>query len=122
MPDLFGLDIKGIVADALSGQLVSGTLTEVQVGVRAADSTEGRAQVAVDHAFEGIIDDYTDREIFGTSIEAGDRRVLIITGLLATAVVPEPNWRVTIEGSTYRVIAVKRDPAEATYTLQVRGE
>lgn len=123
MPDLFGLDIKGIINDAFEGELVSGTLTEVAPGARNANVTAGRAKTNTPHPFtDGVIDSYTDEEIDGTSIKAGDRRILIIAGTLDAAVSPEANWTVTIEGGTYRVVKAHRDPAEATWTLQVRGE
>ncbi len=124
MPNLFGLDIKGIINDAFVDQLVSGTLTEIDVGVRLGDVTAGRDQTAVVHTFtDGIIDDYKDDEIDGTSIKAGDRRILIIAGTLSSDVVPKANWKVSIEGTEdYRVVDAMRDPAAATWTLQVRGE
>lgn len=123
MPELFGLDIAGIINDAFVGQLVSGTLTQVVPGARNANVTSGRAKTNTDHAFtDGIIDSYTDDEIDGTTIKAGDRRILIIAETLASSVVPKANWTVTIESDTYRIVRVHRDPAAATFTLQCRGE
>lgn len=121
MPNLFGVDIAGIVADATSGQLVPGTLHQISYGSRSGSVTGGRTQTETDISFEGIIESYTEDEIDETTVLSNDRRVLIITNSMAQSVVPEPNWDVTIEGLRYRVIAVSRDPAEATYTLQVRG-
>lgn len=121
MPDLFGLDVKGLVADALAGQLVPGTLVETVVGARTGDVTAGRAQTAVNHSFEGVLDDYETDEVDGTTVQAGDRRVLVIAGSLVSPVVPQPNWNVTIEGQTYRVTRVLRDPAAATWELNARS-
>lgn len=124
MPDLFGLDIKGIVADAITsaGGLVSGTLTEIVTGARTGDITGGKAHTETVHTFtDGILSGYSDDEINGTTIQKGDQQILIIAGSLSSAVVPETNWKVAIEGKTYRVVNVSRDPAEATYALQVRS-
>ncbi len=124
MADLFGLDIKAIINDAFEGQLISGTLTQIAVGSRAGDVTAGRTQTPTIHTFsDGVITEYKDSEIDGTSIKAGDRRILIIAGTLSADVTPKANWKVSIEGSVnYRVVDAFRDPAAATWTLQVRGE
>lgn len=124
MPELFGLDIAGIINDAFEDQLVNGTLTEVSVTTRAsAKLTAGRTQTETVHTFtDGIISSYNDDEIDGTTIKAGDRRIMIIAGTLSSPVVPKANWKVSIEdGQNWRIVDVHRDPAEATYTLQVRG-
>ncbi len=126
MPDLFGLDIAGIINDAFTGQLVSGTLAEVGVGTRSnSDPTGGRAQSETVHTFtDGVMTSYTDREINGTTIKAGDRNILIITGTLSSPEIePEANWKVNIEdGKNWRIVIARRDPAAATWALQVRGE
>lgn len=125
-PALFGLNIAGIVKDAVqsAGGLVNGTLTEISVGTRSGDLTAGRTQTPTIHTFtDGIIGGYKDSEIDGTTIKKGDRRILIIANTLSSPVEPKANWKVSIEGSpNYRVVDAERDPAAATWTLQVRGE
>ena len=121
MPDLFGVDIKGEIADAFRGELVTATLTKVTPGTRdPANPTQGTSPTTSDFTAEGIIEDYADRNIDGSLVKVGDRKVLLIAGLIASSQVPTPNDRITIEGSQYDVIRVERDPAEATYTCQVR--
>ena len=120
---LFGIDIKKLVADNFKGKLNQGTLTVVTHGSRTGGQlTAGRVPTTSTSTFWGIVDDYTDREREFEQVEVGDRKVLIIAGTLTPAVVPKSKDRVTIEGTTYEIVGVpERDPAEATYVLQVRG-
>ncbi len=122
MPDFFGVDIAGLIAENTAGQLVAGTMTSIAVGTRPGDVTAGRTQVPTVHDVQGFFDDYKDYEIDGTTIKAGDRRIVLIGNLIKPAIVPVSNWDITLEGDTYRIVTVNRDPAAATYTCHVRGK
>lgn len=120
MPDLFGLDIATIVHDAFKGQLVEATLKSVAEGTRTAGNlAAGRALTFTDHVTEGILSDYTDFQVDGTRIRRGDRKVLLLAKPLL-AVVPKTEDQIVIEGATFNVINIERDPAAATYECQVR--
>lgn len=122
MADIFGTDIAGEIADAFSGQLIPLTLASRTAGTRTAGNlTGGTNPTTATATGEGIIDDYTNREIDGTRVRTGDKKILIIGKSLSPLLVPKPGDDVTIEGSTYRIIRVKRDPAAATYTCQSRN-
>lgn len=123
MPDLFGIDIKGLVADEFGGNLVAGTLTKVTHGARAAgDLTAGRTQTTESVTFDGILQSFKTELIDGTNVQLGDRQVLIIVGTMSEEVEPEQGWSITIEGKTYTVVKLlERDPAGATYLVHVRG-
>ncbi len=121
MPKLFGVDIAGIVHGAMSSGLLPATLHHVIPGTRGVDLTAGTNPTETTHAARGFIDDYDDKQFVGDLIIVGDRRVLLIGNSISPAVVPQPGDGVTIEGVRYKVIRVQRDPAAATYTMQVRG-
>ncbi len=120
MTVLFGIDIKALIGQATAGQLVDGTLIRLTKGLRDPDNlTSGSLPEDEEFAFEGIVADYTDQQMASTTIQLGDRQVLIIAATIS-GTVPMTGDRITIEGSTYDVVNVKRDPAEATYECQVR--
>lgn len=123
----YGVDIAGLVNEHLSPGLLPVTLKKwgtqssgtrppgelTKPPSRAADST---------HTAKGMISDFTPIE-FQTSqlLEAGDRKVLLVAESITSPAEPGSGDVVTIEGGTYRVARVlKRDPAGATYVLQVR--
>lgn len=121
MPSLFGLDIAGLVASSLGGHLLPATLTVVTAGARGSDPTAGTNPTQVSHACRGVLEDYATRTIDGTMVRVGDRRALLLGGTLPAGVVPKPGDTVTIEGATFNVVRVERDPAGAAYVCQLRG-
>lgn len=121
MPKLFGKDIAGKMAGALGKHLLVATLISKTPGTRTAGAlSAGTTPDSTQASARGIIDDYDSAQIDGTLIQKDDRRVLLLGGTISGGVVPKPGDQVTIENSTYNVIRVARDPAAATYTLQVR--
>ncbi len=117
---LFGINVAKLIADNFRGQLNVGTLTVITHGART-NSTSGRSQSPANSTFDGLLTNYKDEEVDGTLVEEGDRKVLIIAGTLNPVVIPKSKDRVTIEGVEFEIKRVMRDPAAATYTLQVRG-
>lgn len=122
----YGVDIAGLVNEHLSPGLLpvtlkhwgaqSGTRTEGELSKppsRAADST---------HTARGMISDFDPNEFSSSQLlEAGDRKVLLVAESITPSTEPTSGDTVTIESKTYRVARVlKRDPAAATYVLQVR--
>lgn len=121
MPKLFGTDIPALINKAMGKLLLPVILHSVTQGTRTAGSLTGGANpVETDHTCRGFINDYRDHQIDGTIIRQGDRKVTVLGASIAPAAVPKPNDRVTVEGATYTVVAVKRDPAGATYEMQSR--
>jgi hypothetical protein len=124
VPDLFGLDIAGIVADSIdqAGGLLDVLLTKKTPGVRDVnDPTAGTSPIPAPYACQGVISDYNTRLIDGTLVKTGDRRILILGATLDAGIVPAPGDQVTIESQTFDVVRVARDPAAASYDCQARG-
>lgn len=120
--NLFAADIAGKIAKALGPKLLSVKLTSVTPGTPTDGSlTSGANPTTKTAVGRGIIDSYEQSQIDGTVVQTGDKRVLILGDTLPSGRVPASGDRVEIEGSTYNVVAVERDPDAAAYTCQVRG-
>jgi len=79
-------------------------------------------ETLTDHAVTGVVVDYEQGEIDGTTIRAGDRKALVAGSALS--VVPKPGWRVLDGSASLTVIRVEQVKPGATvllWTLQVRN-
>lgn len=122
MPKFFGIDIAAELAREMGPGLLPVILSKVTNNSRTTGSlTAGKQATYEDYAGRGLIEDYLDKEINGTVVKTGDRKVLILGGSLPVSIVPEVGDRITIESAIYRIERVMRDPAAAAYTCQVRG-
>ena len=126
MPDLFGLDIAGIVADALTsaGGLAAATLVKIYPGSRVPGAlTGGVNPTSTSYTTTGILETRAERDWAGSGWTMTERKKATITlvgkPLTDAGVTPEAGDRVTLEAVTYEIITVDRDPAAATYSLTV---
>lgn len=81
------------------------------------------AGTTTDYACRGLTQDYTTREIDGTNIKYGDKKVLVSASNLAIA--PTMNDLLIVGSLTYTVISVSAlAPGEipVLYTVQARGQ
>lgn len=124
MPDLFGIDIAGIVNDSISaaGGVLTGTLHKRSAGTRTSGQlTSGVNPTFADSTFNGFVDRKTSATLLEGSlvIREGDR-VSILGASINPAVVPEAGDELTIEGNRYHITKVRdRDPAAALYVCEV---
>lgn len=124
--DLFkalGVNVAKEVLSALGPSLLPTILRSRTVGTPdPGDLTAGATISEKSHNCRGFLDTYDSRRFGETTIAQGTRVVVILGASLPTGVVPKPEDRVTIEGSTYVLTGpVVRDPASATYTCEIRG-
>ena len=124
MADLFGIDIAGLVNEHVSSGLLP-TLVQFKELEAVDPDNPLRNRVKVLNAGlngRGVVETYKAYDIDGTIIKAGDRRVLLIVKSFPLNMpVPYTGCRITIEGESLTIVGdVKRDPAGATYTCQVR--
>lgn len=121
MPNLFGVDIAQEIADAFSGQLVSGTLQKVTPGTRTSGGlTAGTNSTTTDHTFEGFLEVKEVRR--KGQVGAEPKSVLTIIGnSVSPAVAPEVNDKATIESLTFDITEIlARDPAAAVFECLVQ--
>lgn len=126
---LFGVDIAKVVHDAMSSGLTDVVLVHYTPGTRdATDPTAGNEPTSTRHTAKGFRDEYLERQIDGTNIRRGDRKVVLIAESINPPVAPAPGDEVTHLGVTARIVGdgfrdsgVATDPAGATYVCQVRA-
>ena len=123
MPDLFGLDIAQIVADALrsAGGLQEGTLIKSVPGVDDPDDlTAPVPEAKTRHAFQGFLQ---DREVLrnDTLIPEAIPIMTIIGASVNPPAVPRVNDIVTLAGIDFLLHRlISRDPASAVFQFEVR--
>lgn len=119
---LFGVDIAKEIASGMAGGLLPAQLVRSTPGTRdPLDPTAGTAPSTSTFSCRGFLDEYADDQFDGTSVLRGDRKALLLGGTLPASVAPQPGDRVKIEGRTFSIVNVQRDPAAATYVCQARG-
>lgn len=122
----YGVDIAGLVHEHLSPGLLPAVLSKwgAQGTSRPSGELTKPLSRAADsaHTARGIISDFTPVEFASSQLlQAGDRKVMLVADSISPPVAPATGDTVQIEGVTYRIARVlKRDPAAATFVLQVR--
>jgi hypothetical protein len=120
-PDIFGVDLAGIVGDALGPLVFDQTLIVVTSSRDPLDSTK-TIKVETFHPCKGFIDVFSDRVIDGTNIKYFDRNIAILGATLPQSVVPNSGDKIIAEGKTFTITdgGVRRDPAGAIYECHSR--
>lgn len=114
-------DIGRAVLSGLGGYMLPVTLLQTIAGERTPDNlTAGRNTTTATFVFKGMVEEYSRYSVENSFVQRGDRKLLLLAAS-APGVVPKPGDRAVAEGVTYVVIDAKRDPADATWQLQVRG-
>lgn len=113
--------VPGIVSKALSGAGIVTPATISRPGSRVSDGRGGFTAGAPDE-FEcaAIVTDYTDfqRSLSEGAITIRDRRAIVTAQGLAIA--PQNGDTFTQDGQSWKVIQAVRDPAAATFDVQLR--
>lgn len=119
--ELFGIDIAGLVHDNISDGVLPATLIKVTEGERDPNNLAGGLNsTETSYSARGFIDSYNDNQINNTTVLRSDRRITLIGNSIQGRQIPNTDDKITIEGSTYDIVNVQRDPAAATYVCQAR--
>jgi hypothetical protein len=122
-----GIDVAALVAEHLGPRVLPAVL--YKPGATPARDNNDPTAAAVPAAptpykARGFIEDFSPRSIDGTLIKVGDRKVILLGNTIEGGVEPEGGVnkdQVQIEGTLWNVqLVLSRDPAGATFTLQVR--
>lgn len=113
--------LPGVVARALNGAglMEDGEIT--RPGARVADGRGGfTAGAGAEYPCKLLIVDYSDalRSLANGAIGIRDRRAIVLADGLS--ITPAVSDSLSALGEVWTVITVKRDPASATYELQIR--
>lgn len=121
MPDIFGIDIAGIIDEVLSPSLFDQVLIKVSDERDATNPTK-KNHVEVNHPCRGFVDNFSKENARGNSVRITDHKIIIIGNTLPIGVIPEPGDKIIAEGSTFTIVSegVMRDPAGATYECRSR--
>ena len=123
MVDLFGTDIRGIVADAINsaGGVVPMTLNKISTPtIDSGNVTGDDNPTPTPIACQGFLENANVRRINGTLVPIEGELLTIIGGTLPDGTAPESGDTATILGRTYEIVGiVEVDPAEATYEMEV---
>lgn len=125
--ELFGVDIAGIVADALGDDVFDVTITREVHGDRDPDNlTAGRERAApLNFDCKGFWEDFSNTPP-GIALEVGDRKAVLIGDTIPPEALPIlRNDKITVhedmgDVSLYVERPVRRDPAAAVYEFQCR--
>lgn len=118
--------IRNLVGSSMvkSGSPINVTFTNYTTGTRStAQPTAGSTPTPTSYTAKGFVDSYDDRQIDGTRVQAGDRRVLILgSTVIPAGGEPEPGGTIEVDGESLTIVkeGVKADPAKATFTCQSR--
>jgi len=119
---LFGIDIAAIIDANISPGVLPAVLIKRTSGVRTPGAlTAGTNAIDVETPCRGFIDSKAKAKLPLELIHAGTEVVLLIGNSIAGgSIVPDQGDRVRIEGTTYTIDRLDRDPAAATYSLVCR--
>jgi hypothetical protein len=123
-----GIDVAALVAEHIGPRVLPCVLIKPGApGARDPDNPTKAPQPGVPTSIpcRGFIEDFSTYSVDGDMILVGDRKVTLL-GATINGGLTEPEGgvnkdRVTVEGNTWAVWRVlSRDPAGATFVLQVR--
>jgi hypothetical protein len=122
MPDIFRAGISQAIANALGPLVFDVTLIKASGSSRSGNLTAGETKAEASYTAKGWVDEYMARQIDGTSVRAGDKKIVVLGDTIQDGQIPEVNDQIVAEGQTWRIVTVPaRDPAGATYECQVRS-
>lgn len=103
---------------------VGGTTWDVTLkkkGAATADGNGGYTQSTTSYSGRGFIEEYSDAARALGGIPLTDRKAILFDASFTAGIDPEAGDVLTAEATDYEIVKVSRDPAEATWTCQIRG-
>lgn len=118
-PNIFGVDIAGIIHSVLSPKVFDQVLIKVE-SVRDPSNSSRMIKTDVPYPCKGFIDDSTEHAKKGTNIDASNKFIIIIVKSLPEGIEPLHGDKIIAENKTFTIVSggVNRDPAGALYTCQ----
>lgn len=120
-PNIFGVDMAGILNDAM-GDLVFDQTLIVVTSKRDPNNSTKTIKTETPYPCKGFVDVFADRLINHTTIKYTDRKILILGSTLPQSVAPKGGDKILAENRTFTITeeGVRRDPAGATYECHSR--
>jgi hypothetical protein len=124
--EIFGIDVAGIVADAIGDGVFDVTIERYVRGDREAGNlTGGRPAEPEEVQCKGFWDDFTGLAPPGIVVETNDRKAVLIGDTIPAGGHPRLNDKITVHEdggdiSLFCVGPISRDPAAAVFVYQCR--
>lgn len=122
---LFGVNISGLIKQFVAPGVLDATLIKVAPTTRTTGAlTAGTNPTSTNYPCRGFIDSQRVRFASGSLVKDGRKIIVLIGDTIdnGSGLAPEPGDRILIEGTTYVIpegATIDRDPAAATYTVEV---
>lgn len=123
--------LKGSIADQVTDGLndLLYELTFVKVSESYDDSSGTTTTTTAEYTCAGFVGEFSKNAVSEGLVQADDSKILILQNTLedsnGNTIEPEPGDRIKDDGTTYTIPegegAVRKDPADATWTVQARG-
>ena len=118
MASILDGELAQTLVDALTDARIPQSLAIVSIEVDPNSPPWNPSTIELNHACRGWVDSYAATEIGAGAVLASDRKVFVICASLV--IVPNTSDHITIDGLSYAIVSVGRDPAGAAWILQVR--
>jgi len=93
-------------------------MTLKKKGAATKDAYGGFTQTTTDYTGRGFLEEYSDLARVAGGVPHTDRKAVLFAS--SFTVEPEAGDLLTAESTDFEIVSVSRDPAAATWTLQVR--
>lgn len=113
--------LPDLIYNAVNG--IGGTSWDMSLKKKAAavrDQYGGFSQATTTYTCRGLVEDYSEVARQSGGINMTDRKVTLFDSSFSSDVEPAVGDLITAEGTDREIVSVSRDPAGATWTLQVR--
>lgn len=119
MPDIFGVNLAGIINDVLGPMVFDQTLIKI-TSERDPTNSSKTTKTETPYPCKGFISIFSENALKRTNINASHRNIVIFGDSLPVDIVPEHGDKIIAEGTTFTIVddGVIRDPAGATYSCQ----
>ncbi len=105
---------------ALGDIKLTATYTKVTTGSTYNPSTGTTDETTTEYSLEGVQYSYAEENIDGVQVKRGDSKFLFESRLLDFD--PSDNDFITIAARRWEIVKPSKDPADATWILQLRGD
>ncbi|WP_096700016.1 hypothetical protein [Magnetospirillum sp. 15-1] len=110
--------IARTIGKALAGVMYGVTLSRTTEGYYDPDTGTVVPGATETFTAKGMVDNWGAYHLANQLVQAGDRKVTILTPSLSTT--PAAGDSVTANGQSWLVISIQSDPAKAVWVLQAR--
>jgi len=114
-----GIDVADLIAKNLGARVLPAVLSRSTPGTRTAGRlTAGTNPTRISRGCRGFIDTQARQNIDGSIVADGNVVITLLGDTIEAGDVPKLEDVIQIEGSSYTIQKIARDPAAATYSCE----